>query len=57
MRTLGHRIALKRVARLMRELGLSPVIKRRIVRTTLADPDTDYAPNLLARHFTAAQPN
>jgi len=57
LRELGHRISRKRVARLMREMGLTPIQKRRTTRTTFSDPRGWYAPNILARDFSAARPN
>ena len=47
----------KRVARLMRENGLSARIKRRFVKTTDSKHDFPIAPNLLQRDFTADAPN
>ncbi|TVR45548.1 MAG: IS3 family transposase [Planctomycetota bacterium] len=57
LRALGHRISEKRVARLMREMGISPVQKRRSVRTTVSDIHGWHAPNLLDREFRADAPN
>ena len=57
LRALGHRISRKRVARLMREMGLTPLQKRRSTRTTFSNPKDWYAPNLLARDFSASLPN
>jgi len=47
----------KRVARLMKENGLSARIKRRFVKTTDSNHDFPIAPNLLQRDFTADAPN
>jgi putative transposase len=47
----------KRVARLMRTLGLSACRVRHRTRTTRCDPDARVAPNLLDRDFTASRPN
>jgi len=47
----------RRVARLMREMGLSPHRPRHRLLTTRTDPSASAAPNLLARHFTASRPN
>ena len=47
----------KRVARLMREEGLVPRRKRRFRVTTDSKHGHPVAPNLLARDFTANEPN
>jgi putative transposase len=47
----------KRVARLMRENGLSARTKRRFVKTTDSKHEFPIAPNLLQRDFTADAPN
>ncbi|MFJ9381633.1 IS3 family transposase [Streptomyces sp. NPDC101455] len=47
----------KRVARVIRSLGLAGVCLRRRHRTTIADPAAAKAPDLIARDFTAAEPN
>ena len=47
----------KRVARLMRERGISAKTKRRKVKTTDSQHDNPVAPNLLKRDFTADAPN
>jgi transposase InsO family protein len=51
------RVGRKRVARLMKENGLSARIKRRFVKTTDSRHDFPVAPNLLQRDFTADAPN
>jgi transposase InsO family protein len=51
------RVGRKRVARLMKENGLSARIKRRFVKTTDSRHDLPVAPNLLQRDFTADTPN
>lgn len=51
------RVGRKRVARLMKENGLSARIKRRFVKTTDSKHDFPIAPNLLQRDFTADAPN
>ena len=53
----GHRVNHKRVARIMRQVGLAGLRLRRRHRTTLADPTTVKAPDLLGRDFTAQAPN
>lgn len=47
----------KRVARLMRELGLSAQRARHRTRTTRSDPQARVAPNLLSQEFTAVRPD
>jgi putative transposase len=47
----------KRVARLMKEGGISAQTKRRFVKTTDSNHDFPIAPNLLNRNFTADAPN
>jgi len=54
----GHRVGVNRVARLMRDLGIAGVPKRRFKgTTTLSDHDEPVADNLLGRDFSAARPN
>ena len=54
----GIRIGRKRVARLMRELGLRGADgKRGGVRTTVRDPKRPSAPDLVDRDFARAEPN
>ena len=53
----GHRVSRKRVARLMRELGLAGVSRRRGTRTTKRDRDARPAPDLVERDFSAAAPD
>ena len=47
----------KRVARLLRELGLAGVSRRKGTRTTRRDRDARPAPDLVERHFTAERPD
>jgi transposase InsO family protein len=47
----------KRVARLMRERGITAKAKRRKMKTTDSRHDNPVAPNLLERDFTADAPN
>jgi putative transposase len=57
-RRAGHDIGRDQVARLMRELGIEGVSRRRKkVFTTIADPDAVRAPDLVNRNFKAAAPN
>ncbi|GAA3862634.1 IS3 family transposase [Saccharothrix violaceirubra] len=53
----GQVVNHKRVARVMREVGPAGVRLRRRHRTTLADPTTAKAPDLLGRDFAAQTPN
>ena len=58
LRAEGVRVGRKRVARLMRESGLTPARRRRRVpRTTDSRHDHPVAPNLLDRHFAADRPD
>ena len=53
----GVHISRKRIARLMRALGLQGVSRRRGVHTTRRSPDAQPAPDLVERHFAAEDPN
>ena len=53
----GTRTSRKRVARLMRELGLAARKKRRFCKTTDSDHALETAPNVLQRRFDVAAPN
>jgi putative transposase len=57
LRAHGRRVGRKRVARLMRGMGLSARRKRRFRRTTDSTHAYPVAPNLLGRDFTASAPN
>jgi putative transposase len=58
LRAAGVHTSRKRIARLMRELGLQGVSRRRSARrTTIPDPSTPPAPDRVARQFTASGPN
>ena len=54
---LGIRVGRKRVARLMRALGVRGVSRRKRPRTTLRDQAHRPAPDLVARDFTAPGPD
>lgn len=56
-RLYGHAVSRKRVARLMREYGLSAKQKKRHIVTTDSDHDGKIFPNLLKREFKADAPN
>jgi putative transposase len=57
-RRSGHDIGRDQVARLMRELRIEGISRRRKkVFTTLADPDATRAPDLVNRDFTADRPD
>lgn len=53
LRDAGQRVNHKRVARVMRGIGLSGLRLRRRHRTTIGDPAAAKAPDLLGRVFTA----
>ena len=53
----GERLGAKRVARLMRALGLEGVSRRRCTHTTIRRPDTRPAPDLVERDFSADAPD
>lgn len=53
----GHGIGRDQVARLMRQLGIRGVHRRRSVVTTRPDPKASRAPDLVDRKFTAERPN
>ena len=57
LRHRGARPSRKRVARLMREAGLSGLIRRRRARTTIRVPGVRPAPDLVGRDFQPAEPN
>jgi putative transposase len=58
LRDLGIRVAKKRVARLMRELGIEGVSRRRLgKRTTVQAEAAKAAPDLLERRFCAERPD
>ncbi|GAA2376736.1 hypothetical protein GCM10010246_84480 [Streptomyces cuspidosporus] len=57
LRDDGERINHKRIARVMRSIGLAGVRLRRRHRTTIADPAAAKAPDLIGRDFTANEPN
>jgi putative transposase len=57
LRAHGRRVGRKRVARLMRGMGLSARRKRRFRCTTDSAHAFPVAPNLLGRDFTAAAPD
>jgi putative transposase len=57
LRAAGERVSRKRVARLMREVQLVGVSRRKGVRTTRRARDGHAAPDLVQRDFTATAPN
>jgi transposase InsO family protein len=57
LREAGHVVNHKRVARVMRGIGLSGVRLRRRHRTTVSDLAASKAPDLIQRDFTAPAPN
>ena len=56
-RRAGHEIGRDQVARLMRQLGVRGVSRRRKMFTTRRDPDAVRAPDLVNRDFTADRPD
>jgi len=52
-----ERVGRKRIARLMRDLGLRGVCRRRFVKTTQRDESNRPAPDLVERNFSASKPN
>jgi len=57
-RRAGHDVGRDQVARLMREMGIEGISRRRKkVFTTIADPDATRAPDLVNRNFTAERPD
>jgi putative transposase len=57
LRDQGITVSRKRVARLMREQGLSACRRRHRTITTHSEPGARVAPNLLNQEFTATRPN
>ena len=57
LRAHGRRVGRKRVARLMRGMGLAARRKRRFRRTTDSRHGFPIAPNMLGRNFSAAAPD
>jgi transposase InsO family protein len=57
LRAQGHRVARKRVARLMREDALRARPRRRYVHTTQSKHGLPIAPNVVARAFEVSAPN
>lgn len=56
-RRAGHDVGRDQVARLMRQLGIRGVTRRRKVFTTRRDPDALRAPDLVDRNFSVDRPN
>jgi putative transposase len=57
LRAAGHRVARKRIARLMRQDGLRARPRRRFVRTTQSQHKFPIAQNVVARDFEVSGPN
>jgi len=57
LKRLGVPVARCTIERLMRENGWQGARRARKVRTTVADPAAERAPDLVKRCFTAARPN
>ena len=54
---LGHHHSVRRIARLMRDLGLYGKTRRKFVKTTDSKHSLPVAPNLVDRNFTPETPN
>ena len=57
LRALGIPVGRKRVARLMRALGVQGVSRRKVPRATVRDPAVPPAPDLVGRAFTTPGPD
>ena len=57
MREQGWKVGRKRIARLMRELGICGVTRRRRFRTTVKNAEVRPAPDLVDRKFVAHAPD
>ena len=57
LKAQGIHVGCKRVARLMRSLGLHGASRRKWITTTVRDRSARPAPDLVNRNFTAAAPN
>jgi putative transposase len=57
LRREGHHVGRDRVARLMRELGISGVVRGKAKRTTIPEQRAVRPPDLVNRNFRAARPN
>lgn len=57
LQRLGVPVARATIERLMRQRGWRGAIRARKVRTTIADPAAQRAPDLVTRHFTATRPD
>ena len=57
LRRKGIRVGRKRVARLMRQEGISGLIRRRKAKTTIRVPGVVTAPDLVRREWNPTEPN
>jgi HTH-like domain len=57
LRHEGVRVGRKRVERLMRQAGLSGLVKKKRARTTIRVPGVRTAPDLVERDFASSEPN
>ena len=57
LRREGVAVGRDQVGRLMRELGIAGVVRGKVKRTTISDPRTERAPDLVDRRFVAERPN
>ena len=53
----GHAVGRKRIARLMRRVGLRGISRRKGTRTTVRDARARAVPDLVERDFTADAPD
>jgi putative transposase len=57
LKAAEERVSRDRVARIMREAGITPPIRRKFKKTTDSEHDLAVAPNLLNRNFSVPAPN
>jgi putative transposase len=57
LRAKGRRVGRKRIARLMRKMGLRGVSRRKLTTATVQDRSAAFAPDLVKRNFKAQGPD